>query len=268
MSLPKTQANWQKALEALPSTPDKIPAFFFAHGSPMLALPESECGGRPKAILDAMGPTGYLASFLKDFGPTLLKKYKPKGIIVFSAHWETSGERLVTDYGDENPLLMDYYGFPQELYELKFKSTGDSSLSERIVNIYTEAGLSARTTPKSEHRGKDGRGSSGPGLDHGVFIPFRIMFGHEFLDIPIVQVSIDGSLSPEKNWEVGRAVSKLREEGFLILSGGLTIHNLQDFPSFAESTAGPQYKEFNDAVLDALLVVEVRWNSGLWLGVT
>jgi aromatic ring-opening dioxygenase catalytic subunit (LigB family) len=98
MSLPKTQANWQKALEALPSTPDKIPAFFFAHGSPMLALPESESAGRSKASLDAMGPTGYLASFLKDFGPTLLKKYKPKGIIVFSAHWETSGECLGVFY--------------------------------------------------------------------------------------------------------------------------------------------------------------------------
>jgi aromatic ring-opening dioxygenase catalytic subunit (LigB family) len=47
-------------------------------------------------------------------------------------------------------------------------------------------------------------------LDHGVFIPFRIMFGHEYLDIPIVQASIDGSLSPEKNWEIGSAVSKLR----------------------------------------------------------
>lgn len=50
----------------------------------------------------------------------------------------------------------------------------------------------------------------GPGLDHGVFIPFRIMFGNGYLDIPIVQVSIDASMSPEKNWQVGSAVSALR----------------------------------------------------------
>jgi aromatic ring-opening dioxygenase catalytic subunit (LigB family) len=25
-------------------------------------------------------------------------------------------KQTVTDYGDENPLLMDYYGFPPELY--------------------------------------------------------------------------------------------------------------------------------------------------------
>ena len=40
------------------------------------------------------GPDGPLAKFLSEFGPTLLKKYKPKGIVVFSAHWETSEERF------------------------------------------------------------------------------------------------------------------------------------------------------------------------------
>ena len=45
-------------------------------------------------VMKHMGPTGPLATFLKDFGPALLSKYKPKGIVVFSAHWDTSGERL------------------------------------------------------------------------------------------------------------------------------------------------------------------------------
>ena len=83
------------------------------------------------------GANGPLAQFLDDFGPVLLEKYKPRGIVVFSAHWETTGERLgkfrvclltylgnsscrlfhatVTDYGDENPLLMDYYNFVPEV---------------------------------------------------------------------------------------------------------------------------------------------------------
>lgn len=90
-ALPKTQAEWRQALDALPSTPDKIPSFFFAHGSPMLA---SRDGMMPKEIMDSMGPRGSLAKFLGDFGPHLIKKYNPKGIVVFSAHWETSGERL------------------------------------------------------------------------------------------------------------------------------------------------------------------------------
>ena len=40
------------------------------------------------------GRDGPLGQFLEDFGPVLLKKYEPKGIIVFSAHWETEGTRL------------------------------------------------------------------------------------------------------------------------------------------------------------------------------
>ena len=35
------------------------------------------------------------------------------------------------------------------------------------------------------------------------------MFG-DVLDIPVVQVSIDESLSPEKNWEIGKALNELR----------------------------------------------------------
>jgi hypothetical protein len=76
--------------------------------------------------------------------------------------------------------------------------------------FFLQAGIPARTTPKSESRGRDGRGFSGPGLDHGVFVPFRLMFGEEFLDVPIVQASIDSSLSPEKNWAIGKAVTQLR----------------------------------------------------------
>lgn len=116
----------------------------------------------------------------------------------------------VTNYGKDQPLLMDYFGFDREMYKLKFSSDGSQELSESVVAAFKEAGLKARLTETSEARGRDGRGFYGPGLDHGVFIPFRIMFGHDFHDIPIVQASIDESLSPEANWEIGKAVSKLR----------------------------------------------------------
>lgn len=85
----------------------------------------------------------------------------------------------MTDYGDENPLLMDYYGFPAETYEIKFKSRGDKALAEQIVGLYKkvcvlrpssplliispQAGQLARTTSKLEPRGEDGRGFQGPG---------------------------------------------------------------------------------------------------------
>ncbi|KAJ3556530.1 hypothetical protein NM688_g1979 [Phlebia brevispora] len=258
VSLPTTQAEWKKALDDLPSNPEKLPVFFFGHGSPMLAFPESDMEDRSDPVFYHMGPKGPLANFLKDFGPVLLSKYKPKAIVVFSAHWESDSERLVTDYGDENPLLYDYYGFPSSLYELKFKSRGDSALSQHIVQLFKDAGFLARTTTKLESRGMNGRGGRGAGLDHGVFVPFRLMFGEEFTDIPIVEVAMDGSLDPQKNWAVGQAVKKLREEQVLILSGGLTIHNLGDFSAFSESTANPLYKSFAQAILDAVTVPDAN----------
>jgi len=266
MALPKIQPQWQDALNSLPSTPEKIPAFFFGHGSPMLAM--SDSASRSGTKVKDQGTKSALATFLRDFGPVLLDKYKPKAILVVSAHWETYGEQLVTDYGDENPLLMDYYGFQQELYELTFKSRGDSVITQRVVDVLKEAGYSARSTPKTEPRGEDGRGFSGPGLDHGVFVPFRIMFGEEFTEIPIVEMSMDGSLDAERNWALGSAVQKLREEGILVLSGGLTIHNLRDFTSFSEATAQPIYKEFDKAVLSAAGVTDTASRKTALLDLT
>ncbi|TFK25074.1 Extradiol aromatic ring-opening dioxygenase [Coprinopsis marcescibilis] len=243
------EETWKKALQELPATQNDIPAFFFAHGSPILAFSPSAAAGMGD-FAAYQGPSGPLAKFLASFGPALLEKYKPKAIVVFSAHWETSGERLVSDY-EENPLLMDYYGFSPELYRLKFKSKGDHELAKRVVELYRKAGHKARLTPVTESRGEDGRGFEGPGLDHGVFVPFRIMFGEE-TQIPIVQVSIDSSLDPGKNWELGKAVAELRKEGILVLSGGLTSHNLRDRTSFSPVTARQAHKEFDAAIHAAI----------------
>ncbi|KAG0705219.1 Extradiol ring-cleavage dioxygenase class III enzyme subunit B [Suillus ampliporus] len=243
MSFPKTQSEWRAALDSLPPTPEKIPAFFFGHGSPMLVA--------ERAKNSAMGPEGDLAKFLRDFGPTLRAKYKPKGIVVFSAHWETLGVRHVTDYGDVNPLLMDYYGFEPYFYQQRFESKGDRTLAERVVQLYKEASQEAKLSSVHESRGLDGRSSPprpGPGFDHGVFVPFKLMFGDKVDDMPIVQVSIESSDDPEKNWAVRKAVSKLREEGILILAGGLTIHNLYDRKHFTEKLASPNVKMFNQAI--------------------
>lgn len=60
----------------------------------MLAFSPDAAGPGAGGLAGYQGPHGPLAKFLADFGPILLKKYKPKGIVVFSAHWETMTERL------------------------------------------------------------------------------------------------------------------------------------------------------------------------------
>ncbi|KAH9180351.1 Extradiol ring-cleavage dioxygenase class III enzyme subunit B [Lactarius sanguifluus] len=262
--LPLTRSAWQDRLATLPGSPDSIPSFFFGHGSPVLAISNvTDRDPQWRSVIKNGGLESPLANFLRDFGPALLSKYQPKGILVFSAHWETEGEQLVTDYGDENPLFMDYHNFDPELYRLKFSSRGDATLSRRVVQLFQDAGIRARLSTKDEVRGLDGQGSEGSGLDHGVFIPFRLMFGEVFRGVPIVQASIDGSLSPEGNWALGKAITSLREEGILILSGGLTTHNLRDWASFAPETASPPFHRFNDAVASAISVSDVSGSSDL-----
>ncbi|CAE6416929.1 hypothetical protein RSOLAG22IIIB_04568 [Rhizoctonia solani] len=253
-TLPTTEEAWKAALGALPtaeSNNGKIPAFFFAHGSPMLLRERAD----PRfGSVESQAGRGALGRFLSQFGPALLEKYNPKGIVVFSAHWEQPGEVLVTDY-QENPLLMDYFGFEESMYQVKFKSRGDSALSARTVAALKEGGLKARTLGAMESRGEDGRrGMPGTGLDHGVFVPFKLMFGDEFTTTPIVEVSQDQSLSPDRNWEIGKAVDVLRSEGYLILSGGLTVHTFRDWSAWKEETAAPPYIAFHKAILEAVQV--------------
>ncbi|KAG1778589.1 hypothetical protein EV702DRAFT_1094357 [Suillus placidus] len=75
------------------------------------------------------------------------------------------------------------------------------------------------------------------------------MFGDKVDDMPIVQVSIERSDDPEENWAVGKAISKLREEGILVLVGGLTINNLHDRKHFVEKLASPDVKMFDQAII-------------------
>lgn len=131
----------------------------------------------------------------------MLSKYSPKAIIVFSAHWETQGTILVSDNGDSNPLLYDctpslhpyvglrasqltlsslrtVFGFPAPLYETKFESRGDNDLSEQVVTLLEEAGLSALLSSKAEASGNEVEGFRGPGF--GATLLSLLLFSSEF----------------------------------------------------------------------------------------
>lgn len=209
-----------------------------------------------------MGPNSRSVHFLKDFGHFLLERYNPKAILVFSAHWESDGETLVSNWGEQrNPLYYDYYGFPKQMFtEIGFKSRGDDALSKTVVSAIQQAGLKARLSGPEEKRGRDGLGQLSTGLDHGVFVPLSLMFpGHGLanpgdtqFDIPVIQASINGSLTAEDNEALGKAVSALRSEGVLVLSGGLTVHTFEDFSAFTESGAKEIYKQWDQAIVDAV----------------
>ncbi|CAH7675388.1 Extradiol ring-cleavage dioxygenase, class III enzyme, subunit B [Phakopsora pachyrhizi] len=254
MSL-STIEGWRKALNGLPSRQEgdgkPIPTFYFAHGHPGTLVEM-----RSKPFKMASSSNGELRDFLIDFGPKLIEKYRPKALVVFSAHWETNGHIKVTDYGEDQPLLRDYYGFPDHAYSVEWHSDGSTELTDKVISCLIRAGIMAKRTLRSEPRGEDGVTGPASGLDHGVFIPFNLMFPEAVkkrFQIPVVQVSIAGSLKPADEIKLGQAISSLRHEGVLILAGGLTIHNFRRFEEWDAEKASKPVKEFELAIVEASL---------------
>lgn len=137
---------------------------------------------------------------------------RPRAIVVISAHWRES--RPTATAAAAPALIYDYRGFPPQTYQLKYPAPGDPALAADIARRLAEAGIDA---------GLD----EARGFDHGVFVPLMLVFPEA--DIPVVQLSMIGSLDPASHIAVGRALAPLRKEGVLIIGSGQSFHNLQNF---------------------------------------
>jgi len=65
---------------------------------------------------------------MEAIGNEVVQNYgKPKAIVAISAHWYTRGTFVQSK---EHPKqIYDLYGFPKELYQLKYPAHGDRSAS-------------------------------------------------------------------------------------------------------------------------------------------
>ncbi|UQT38848.1 dioxygenase [Acidaminococcus intestini] len=62
------------------------------------------------------------------------------------------------------------------------------------------------------------------GIDHGVWTLFVHMFPDASL--PVVPLSVDGTLSPHDQYAFGEKLAALREEGIVVAGSGNIVHNL------------------------------------------
>jgi aromatic ring-opening dioxygenase catalytic subunit (LigB family) len=165
----------------------------------------------------------------------------PKGIVVISAHWEEE-EFTVTSHAHP-PLIYDYYGFPEHTYRIKYDAPGSPLLAQRIIESLTNAGIPARS-------------NSDRGFDHGVFIPFKLIYPNA--DIPIVQLSLKAGLNPSAHLEMGRALQPLRGEGVLIVGSGMSYHNLRGFGA----QFGPLSDQFDRWLTETVSAPESKLRDG------
>ncbi len=167
------------------------PALFVSHGSPLVALETDAYPQALKALGEGLGAV--------------------RAVVVVSAHWETRNAVHVTA-AEAPPLIYDFGGFPEALYQVKYPSPGAPELARTLVARLEAAGLKAVADPTR-------------GLDHGTWIPLRLALPEA--RTPVVQVSLPWGASAADVARMGEALRPLRSEGVLLMgSGGLT-HNLR-----------------------------------------
>jgi aromatic ring-opening dioxygenase catalytic subunit (LigB family) len=155
----------------------------------------------------------------------------PQVVLVISGHWEE--EPLAVTSNPAPPLLYDYYGFPEHTYQLKYPALGAPPLAERVSELLGEDGF-----PVTKDAAR--------GFDHGVFIPFKLIYPDA--NIPIVQLSLRQGLNAEDHIRIGRALGPLRREGVLIVGSGMSFHNLRSFGP----AAGPVSDQFDEWLTNAV----------------
>jgi 4,5-DOPA dioxygenase extradiol len=165
-----------------------MPLLFVGHGSPMNAIEENE--------------------FVKGWRNTALNLPQPKAILCISAHWETRGT-FVTAMSQPR-TIHDFGGFPDELFKVQYPAPGSKSIAQEIQQSMTQVPI-----------GMDNEW----GLDHGCWSVLKQMYPKA--DIPVLQLSLDYSISKAKHLELGQQLSFLRERGVLVIGSGNMVHNLR-----------------------------------------
>ena len=192
-------------------TDTRQPVVFVGHGSPMNALEET-------TFSRAWRQWG------KELG-------RPRGILCLSAHWWTEGTRVTAH--TRPPTIHDFYGFPQELYGLRYPAPGDPSLAREVASLLGEADLTEEW-----------------GLDHGAWSVLRHLF--PAADVPVVQVSLDRNLPPASIPEFARRLAPLRESGVLVVASGNIVHNLRTLSADPDAPVPAWVRDFDEAAAQRL----------------
>lgn len=167
---------------------DKLPVLFLGHGSPMNAIEENE--------------------FVQGFRKVGKEIPKPNSVLVVSAHWETKGTYVTAM--DKPKTIHDFGGFPRELYEVQYPAPGNPELAKTI---------------KSKVKKTDVGLNNNWGLDHGAWSVVKHLYPNA--DVPVIQMSLDYSQSPQYHFELAKELSFLRKKGVLIIGSGNMVHNLR-----------------------------------------
>jgi len=165
---------------------DRMPVIFAGHGSPLNAIGTNRARDGWRKMGEQLG--------------------KPKVIVCVSAHWATRG--LFVRTSADNRQINDMYGFPEELYQVHYEPAGAPDVAARALELL------------GDMASEDNQW----GIDHGAWSVLSNMYPEA--DVPVVMVSTNVTADAQAQFEAGRRLAPLRDEGAMIVASGNVVHNL------------------------------------------
>lgn len=190
-----------------------MPALFLGHGSPMNVLEENIYTETWRQLGEALP--------------------RPKAILAVSAHWYTRGTAVTAM--EQPRTIHDFGGFPQALFDTQYPAPGSPALAQQIAELLSPVNVQL---------------DQEWGFDHGSWGVIIKMYPDA--DIPMVQLSIDGTQPPAYHFELGRKLAALREQGVMIVASGNVVHNLRMVKWQGAAEPYPWAESFNQYVRDNL----------------
>ncbi|TKI04902.1 4,5-DOPA dioxygenase extradiol [Martelella alba] len=192
----------------------RMPALFLGHGSPMNVLEDNR----------------YTRTW-ESLGRSLPR---PKAILAISAHWYTRGT-AVTAMAQPR-TIHDFGGFPQALFDVRYPAPGQPALAREIRELLAPVDV---TLDESQW-----------GFDHGSWGVVKKIYPDA--DVPMVQLSIDGTQPAEYHYQLGKKLAALRDQGIMLIASGNVVHNLRMVRWQDDAQPYPWAESFNQFVRDNL----------------
>ncbi len=170
----------------------KPASLFVPHGAPTFALRPGAAGAALRAYAEQLP--------------------RPRAVVMVSAHWQTLQPTVGTARRLET--IHDFWGFPEALYDIRYPASGCPEGAKAVMAALETAGYEVAE-------------DNSRGLDHGAWVPLRLMYPDA--DVAVIPVSLPARGGPEAAYRLGLALAPLAEQGFLVLGSGSVTHNLMDY---------------------------------------
>jgi 4,5-DOPA dioxygenase extradiol len=169
----------------------RAPSIFIGHGNPLNTVTDNTFRREWDRIANVLAELN-----------------TPKAILCISAHWESKQPLISTT--ERSDLIYDFYGFPDEMYQLKYPAPGFTESRKLLVAAAPDTAFSI--DPRR-------------GLDHGAWCVLSRLFPKA--DVPVFQLSLSRSFSASAHYALAKQLGKLRDLGVLIIGSGNITHNMR-----------------------------------------